>query len=163
MNASRKAFLDMIAWSEGTSTHSLTQHDGYDVIVTGVDGKRVFTDFSNHPFANGGYVTVRTGPPPLNSTAAGRYQFLARFWNIYRTQLRLPDFGPDSQDTVALQMIRERGALPLIDAGDIEGAIQKCANLWASLPGNSYGQNPHKAEVLIAKYAELSTPGPQSA
>ena len=31
----------------------------------------------------------------------------------------LKDFSPKSQDAVALQQIKERGALPMIDRGDI--------------------------------------------
>ena len=53
MNQNRRAFLDTLAFSEGTSNHPLTVNDGYDVIVTGVDGPEVFTDYSAHPFANG--------------------------------------------------------------------------------------------------------------
>ena len=53
MDPSVKAFLDLIAWSEGTSTSPVTQNQGYDVIVTGVDGPAVFTDYSDHPFADG--------------------------------------------------------------------------------------------------------------
>lgn len=34
------AFLDMLAVSEGTANHPLTKNRGYDVIVTGLDGKR---------------------------------------------------------------------------------------------------------------------------
>lgn len=152
MDAKLKAFLDLIAWSEGTSTHPLTKNDGYDVIVTGVDGPRVFTDYAKHPFEGGGSVTVRRGPPPLYSTASGRYQLLARFWFIYRAQLGLPDFGPASQDAVALQQIKERGAVPMIEAGDIEGAIAACANIWASLPGNSYGQGGHTMALLLSRF-----------
>ncbi len=33
------AFLDMLAVSEGTANHPLTKNRGYDVIVTGLDGK----------------------------------------------------------------------------------------------------------------------------
>ena len=40
-----------------------------------------------------------------------------------------------SQDAVALQQIKERGALPMIDRGDIRQAIDRCSNIWASLPG----------------------------
>lgn len=48
------AFLDMLAWSEGTSTSPATAMDGYDVIVTGIDRKpEVFKDFTDHPFARG--------------------------------------------------------------------------------------------------------------
>ena len=35
----------------------------------------------------------------------------------------LKDFSPKSQDAVALQQIKERGALPMIDRGDIRQAI----------------------------------------
>jgi len=48
------AFLDMLAWSEGTSTSPATAMDGYDVIVTGSDRKpEVFKDFTDHPSAKG--------------------------------------------------------------------------------------------------------------
>ena len=55
-----------------------------------------------------------------------------------------------SQDAVALQQIKERGALPMIDlTGDIRQAIDRCSNIWASLPGAGYGQFEHKADSLI--------------
>ena len=69
------------------------------------------------------------------------------------------DFSPKSQDAVALQQIKERGALPMIDRGDIRQAIDRCSNIWASLPGAGYGQFEHKADSLIAnskKRAERS-------
>ena len=59
---------------------------------------------------------------------------------------------------MALQQIKERGALPMIDRGDIRQAIDRC-NIWASLPGAGYGQFEHKADSLIAnskKRAERS-------
>ena len=46
-----------------------------------------------------------------------------------------------SQDAVALQQIKERGALPMIDRGDIRQAIDRCSNIWASLPGAGYGRS----------------------
>ena len=53
---------------------------------------------------------------------------------------------------MALQQIKERGALPMIDRGDIRQAIDRCSNIWASLPGAGYGQFEHKA--MIAKFKE---------
>ena len=38
------------------------------------------------------------------------------------SSLSLKDFSPKSQDAVALQQIKERGALPMIDRGDIRQA-----------------------------------------
>ena len=45
-----------------------------------------------------------------------------------------------------MQQIKERGALPMIDRGDIRQAIDRCSNIWASLPGAGYGQFEHKAD-----------------
>ena len=49
-----------------------------------------------------------------------------------------------------MQQIKERGALPMIDRGDIRQAIDRCSNIWASLPGAGY-TSEHKADSLIAK------------
>ena len=54
----------------------------------------------------------------------------------------------------AVQQIKERGALPMIDRGDIRQAIDRCSNIWASLPGAGYGQFEHKADSLIANSKE---------
>ncbi|EEF6484663.1 glycoside hydrolase family protein, partial [Salmonella enterica subsp. enterica serovar Lille] len=86
---------------------------------------------------------------------AGRYQLLSRWWDAYRNQLGLKDFSPKSQDAVALQQIKERGALPMIDRGDIRQAIDRCSNIWASLPGAGYGQYEHKIGDLIARFKEV--------
>ena len=145
INNQRKAFLDMLAWSEGTDNgRQKTRNHGYDVIV----GGELFTDYSDHPRK---LVTLN---PKLKSTGAGRYQLLSRWWDAYRKQLGLKDFSPKSQDAVALQQIKERGALPMIDRGDIRQAIDRCSNIWASLPGAGYGQFEHKADSLIAKFKE---------
>ena len=53
-----------------------------------------------------------------------------------------------------MQRIKERGALPMIDRGDIRQAIDRCSNIWASLPGAGYGQFEHKADNLIVKFKE---------
>lgn len=143
------AFLDMIAWSEGTSNalHSLTSMDGYDVIVTGVDGPEIFTDFRTHPFADGRAPKHITGT--LFSSASGRYQFLRTHWLHYKNQLKLPDFGPLSQDLWAIQLIRERQALTDIKELRIREAISRCANIWASFPEAGYGQPEHKLDQLL--------------
>ena len=97
--------------------------------------------------------------PKLKSTGAGRYQLFPAGGMLTAKQLGLKDFSPKSQDAVALQQIKERGALPMIDRGDIRQAIDRCSNIWASLPGAGYGQFEHKADSLIAnskKRAERS-------
>ena len=148
-----RAFLDLVAWSEGTSRSLVTTNNGYDVIVSGVDGPNVFDDCSDHPFANGRPPIVVRAEPELLSTASGRYQLLLRFWRAYKVQLGRADFSPSSQDAVAIQQIKERGALDKIQVGDIQDAIAACSNIWASLPGNSYGQaGGHTMQALLDQY-----------
>ena len=50
-----------------------------------------------------------------------------------------------------MQQIKERGALPMIDRGEYPSNVDRCSNIWASLPGAGYGQFEHKADSLIAK------------
>lgn len=152
MNTNRKAFLDMLAFSEGTITSPATKNDGYDVIVTGVDRvPEVFTDYCTHPFADGRKSKVINGKG-LTSNASGRYQFMLKDWAHYKAQLGLLDFGPASQDLWAIQLIRERGALPLIDMGQFDLAVDRVHNLWASLPGAGYGQHENKMDHLRDVY-----------
>ena len=149
INNQRKAFLDMLAWSEGTDNgRQKTRNHGYDVIV----GGELFTDYSDHPRK---LVTLN---PKLKSTGADATSFFS-CWDAYRKQLGLKDFSPKSQDAVALQQIKERGALPMIDRGDIRQAIDRCSNIWASPPGAGYGQFEHKADSLIAKFKEAGRNG----
>ena len=141
------AFLDMLAWSEGTSTSKHTRNDGYDVVVGGIDSPNTFISYADHP---GILVTVnRRG---LKSTAAGRYQQMKKDWPHYRDLLKLPDFGPISQDRLALQHIKECRALADVHAGRFEVAVSKCRNIWASLPGAGYGQREHRLDDLIVHY-----------
>ena len=146
------AFLSMIAASEGTSTSPATKNNGYDVIVTGIDGKpEIFTDYSTHPFAMGRAPKV-INKSGLQSTASGRYQFLLHDWEHYRELLNLPDFGPASQDAWALKLIQEAKGEAFIESGDIYHAIQKCAHLWASLPGAGYSQHENQYSDLQDAY-----------
>ena len=85
INNQRKAFLDMLAWSEGTDNgRQKTRNHGYDVIV----GGELFTDYSDHPRK---LVTLN---PKLKSTGAGRYQLLSRWWDAYRKQRYRKTFSP---------------------------------------------------------------------
>ena len=151
MNANRKAFLDMLAWAEGTSRIP-DSDNGYRVVVGGT----LFYDYSDHPRQ---YVYIPRYK--ISSSAAGRYQLLARYYDHYTRQLALNDFSPASQDTIALQQIRERGALKDIDEGRFADAVRKVRNIWASLPGAGYGQREQNLADLRQVYldagGELST------
>ncbi|WP_213761829.1 glycoside hydrolase family 104 protein [Caballeronia sp. dw_19] len=145
------AFMDMIAVSEGTSTSPITQCDGYDIIVTGLDGRHRFDDMSCHPF-EGGRSSIVINHVGLTSNAAGRYQQMLKDWPHYRDLLKLPDFGFVSQDLVCLQHIKECGAIGLLQKGNFAGAVAKCNNIWASLAGAKYGQPTNTFDMLRAAY-----------
>jgi muramidase (phage lysozyme) len=140
MNANMHAFLDMIAHSEGTTRYGV--NNGYDVVV----GGGLFDSYADHPRR---LIEVRPG---LKSTAAGRYQLLARYFDAYKRQLHLDDFSPDAQDAIAEQQIVECRATPDIDAGRFGVAVAKCAHIWASLPGAGYNQHENKLADLQAEY-----------
>lgn len=140
MSPNLKAFLDMIAVSEGTKGKG---NDGYDVVV----GGSLFSGYADHPRK-----LVDLPRLGIKSTAAGRYQLLARYYDAYKKQLNLPDFSPASQDAIAIQQIKERKALNDIESGNITGAIAKVKNIWASLPGAGYGQHENSVDKLLAAY-----------
>ena len=77
--------------------------------------------------------------------------------DAYRKQLGPKDPLRKSQDAAALQQIGgERGALPMIDRGDIRQAIDCCSNIWASPPGAGYGCSARRPSSLIAKFKEVA-------
>ncbi len=145
MTPQLQAFLDMIATSEGTAHIG---DRGYNCLVGSTLQKPVvFPSYVDHPRVK---VPLRPG---LVSTAAGRYQILARYYDAYKAQLSLPDFGPASQDAIAVEMIREQGALPDVEAGRFDEAVAKCANIWASLPGAGYDQHENRIADLRRAFA----------
>uniref|UniRef100_UPI003EB80DA0 glycoside hydrolase family 24 protein n=1 Tax=Stenotrophomonas maltophilia TaxID=40324 RepID=UPI003EB80DA0 len=123
------AFLDMLAWSEGTDNgKQATKDDGYDVIV----GGQLFKSYDDHP-----RVLVDLPKLKIQSTAAGRYQLLRRYYDAYKKTLGLKDFSPLSQDLIALQQIRERRALPTPNAprsGAARARIWRTQRSWAISP-----------------------------
>ena len=128
INNQRKAFLDMLAWSEGTDNgRQKTRNHGYNVIV----GGELFTDYSDH-LAN----LSRQTQTQINRRRTLPASFLLVGCLL---QAAWPErLSPKSQDAVALQQIKERGAyLWLIVV--ISVAIDRCSNIWASLPGAGYG------------------------
>lgn len=140
----RLAFLDMIAWSEIGPGLLAETDDGYNVLVGSTPAKPMtFPSYDAHPH------TLNT---LLNSTAAGRYQFIYPTWTDVASRLYLRDFCPFNQDRAALCRIRDRDALAAIDAGDVQTAIVLCAKEWASLPTAGYGQHEQKMSDLVAAY-----------
>ena len=128
MSANLRAFLYLIRYCEGTSGEN-----GYRTLF----GGGLFDSFADHPRQK---ITRTLGGKPITSSAAGAYQFLTRTWDECARALGLTDFSPESQDRAAVFLIKRRGALPAVEAGNLDEAIRLCNKEWASLPGSPYGQ-----------------------
>lgn len=123
-----RAFLDVIAYAEGT-----LHEQGYYTLY----GGGIFDDYTDHPRRR---ISTWSQNKLLTSTAAGRYQILTRTFDHWSSLLNLSDFSPENQDKIALALIRQMGALKDILAGRFEVAIKKVSSIWASLPGARYNQ-----------------------
>ena len=102
INNQRKAFLDMLAWSEGTDNgRQKTRNHGYDVIV----GGELFTDYSSP--------SQTCHAKPKTQINGKRRTLPASFPLVDAYRVAWPErLLSESQDAVALQQIKERGALP---------------------------------------------------
>ena len=121
-----------------------TRNHGYDIIV----GRELFTDYLDHPRK---LVTLNQNSNQQAPDATG---FTFPLVGCLPQAAWPERLSPKSRDAVALQQIKERGALPMIDRGDIRQAIDRYLVLWASLPGAGCGQFEHEADNLIAKFKE---------
>ena len=121
-----KRYLDILAEAEGAN---------YNTIV----GGSTFDDYSKHP----GIVGVKTKEG--SSTAAGRYQITKSTYDEYAKKLNISDFSPESQDKIALAIIKDKGALQDLETGDYTAANKKLGKTWASLPTSPYSQ-PKRSE-----------------
>ena len=144
MSPNLKAYLDLLAYSELGPGLLKVSDNGYNVVVGSLPSKPIlFNSYSDHPRK---LVDLGRG---LKSTAAGRYQILSRYFDVYKKQLGLKDFGHDAQDRIAIQMISECKALGAIEAGRISEAMKLTNSRWASLPGSPYGQHTNSEKTLL--------------
>lgn len=144
-----QAFLAMIRKAEGTAGPN-----GYRTLF----GGDLFDDVTDHPHLAKRFQN-RAGQW-LWTTAAGAYQFMAASplpdggstkvdtWGTLQRRLGLPDFGPESQDAAAVELIREAGALDLVREGQFDEAVSKVRRIWASMPGAGYAQ-PEKSLTAL--------------
>lgn len=84
------------------------------------------------------------------STAAGAYQITVATFDEFKKKLGLKDFKPESQDKIAVGIIKEAKALDLINDGKIKDAIGKLNRRWAALPGGSQAQV--KMDAALEKF-----------
>lgn len=148
-NRNVQAFLKTIAEAEG---------GGYDFMYGAVKGKKKdpwrFTDSSTHP-----------GPGYHGSTAAGMYQITKETWRDHGINaMALTDFKPETQDLIAVEMLRSIGIIEKIKAGEIADSMAPAARKWAALPegpgkGNHYPPQPYVSyEKFIQSYKSFGVP-----
>ena len=114
-----QAFLALIRYAESNQQE---RPDAYHII----NGGSHFLDLHQHP-----------GPSkrPHHSSAAGAYQIMYKTYKDLVSRGGPRDFSVDSQDKLALQMLQEKGVLPLIWDGQLPGAFSLLNGTWNSLPG----------------------------
>jgi muramidase (phage lysozyme) len=150
------AFLAMLAHSEGTDRAA----DPYRVCY---GFKHTISDLAFHPAEPRlpdwavewpGESIAKLGPQYFGevSTAAGRYQINLPTYLDNKRELTLSGFDGAAQNDMAINILRRVGALADIVAGSIPGAIQKCRNKWASLPGGNSNQPEHDLAYLTGFY-----------
>lgn len=144
MTPNQKAFLDMIAISELGRGLLAVSDNGYNCLVGSTPSHPLlFSSYADHPHIYN---------PKYNSTAAGRYQLLGKYYDFYKLELHLSDFSPLSQDAIAMQQITEKHGLQDVIDGRIEQAIHDVRKLWASFPGAGYGQHENTMDYLVEAY-----------
>ncbi|EKE6829257.1 glycoside hydrolase family 104 protein [Escherichia coli] len=135
-----RGFFDLLAKSEGTAGKG---DNGYNVAF----GGDATVGYDAHP---GQYYTfTQTDGKQNRTSAAGRYQIIKPTYDSLAKRLGVTDFSPETQDRMALELIRENGALEDVKRGDYAAAINKLGGVWASLPSSTAPQ-PHRsmAELL---------------
>ena len=110
----------MLAWSEGIDNgRQKTRNHGYDVIVGGAiywlpDHPQLVTlNLNSNQQAPDATSFFPVGMPTASSLAWKTLSESQTLWHCSRLR---------------------SGALPMIDRGDIRQAIDRCSNIWASLP-----------------------------
>jgi len=95
-----------------------------------------------------------------NSAAVGRYQFthLKEHANRMGVDTSTQMFTPEFQDQLALFLAAEKGVTPelLRSQGLSDDVINKLSPVWASFPGNQYGQPTKDNNVLRGIYNNKS-------
>lgn len=145
------AFLDMLAWSEIGPKLLAESDDGYNVEVGSTAAHPVlFGSYDDHP-----HVLNRE----MDSTAAGRYQFIWRTWLDQAQTLCLANFSPMNQDRACVRLLQSCGAYAALRNSDFDKALRCASTQWASLPYSKAGQPMHSVADLHSVYVKSGGKG----
>lgn len=124
-----RAFLEVIAYAEGTDRDKDPALSGYSTIM----GYGTAPDLYNHP----------------GRKAAGRYQAIPATWSMAEKALGLYDFTPESQEIFgAWDLVKNKSDIyTALKNNDFPAAVEAASSEWASFPnraltGNDPETNP---------------------
>jgi len=142
-----RALLDTIAYAEGTNNH-------YNIMF----GGRTFSDYSAHPTKTREMSRrgIRFGRRN-RSTAAGRYQFLARTYHDLKRKGLFEDFSAEEQDEAALYLIKRKRKVSeqmleiAIKRKNFDPVWYQLSKEWASLPHPKTGRSRYRKQKSVKK------------
>lgn len=132
-----RKFLELLAKAEGAEYNTIT------------GSKYVMKGYEKHP----AFVGAKTKDGI--STAAGRYQITKTTYDRVAKILGLSDFTPQTQDKIAIYLMKEKGVLDDIKNANYQVAINGLGGTWASLPSSPYKQHKRSQEWMNQAMAEL--------
>ncbi len=118
-----RAFLEVIAYAEGTDRDRDPALSGYSTIM----GYGTAPNLYNHP----------------GGRAAGRYQAIPATWSMAEKALGLYDFTPESQEIFgAWDLVKNKSDVyTALEINDFPAAVEAASNEWASFPNRSQTGN----------------------
>jgi muramidase (phage lysozyme) len=135
-----KAFLAMIKKFESNGEYNILYGGGH------------FSKFDKHPNIRVPFFNPKTGKNDF-STAAGAYQINHPTYLTLQALPNIPsDFSARSQDLMAVALLKMRGALGFVVAGDFGRAVLAASGTWASLPYSDSGQNKQGYNTALNTY-----------
>jgi muramidase (phage lysozyme) len=153
MTRQEKAFLDLVSRAEGTYGIS---NNGYDVLIN--DGQiqgqsRIIKDWTEDTTITHGLNTWYV--KAVNSTAAGRYQFIGKTWMGMNSNQNVP-MTKDNQDSTALRLLQNKLGLtytsPINSVSDMQIIVDKLKTTWASFGVISATTLFNWYKIAYAKY-----------
>ena len=129
-----KAFLDTIAWAEGTLGVS---NNGYDVLVNDNArlGTRIVVGWTPTTDIVHGLDTWKVTVGKVKSTAGGRYQFIGSTWIELNNGNNAP-FNKDNQDTACIKLARRKLGgnfdFRITSVNDMANVAAKISTTWSS-------------------------------
>lgn len=130
-NSRVRAFLTAIAEAE-VGKNLVQQGRGY--------GKQIGGNYSEEEFSNPGQLTKIPASLPgrKGQNAFGRYQIHQPDFEWAKKELGIKNLSPFNQDIIGVQRLMFRGAIEPLLRGDIDTAIKKAGNEFASLAGSKF-------------------------